>query len=166
MPSARIPTIISVFYRYAGPVSGPVFLALLMLCASPQLAWSQSARLPQAEIRAGAHTVQVEVASTAASRQRGLMGRASLLDGHGMLFVFDVTDMHCFWMKDTPLPLSIAFITAQGRITTIADMEPYSETVHCPSEAVRYTLEVPQGWFARKMVQLGDLVTPLPPSTH
>lgn len=137
-----------------------------MLCISPGLAWSQSTLLPQAEIHVGAHTVQVEVANTPASRQRGLMGRAGLLDGHGMLFVFDVTDIHCFWMKDTPLPLSIAFITAQGRIATIADMQPYSEAVHCPSEAVRYTLEVPQGWFTRMKIKLGDLVAPLPPSAR
>lgn len=166
MPSARIPTIISLFYRYTGPVSGPVFFALLVLCISPGLAWPQSTQLPQAEIHIDTHAIQVEVANTPATRQRGLMGRTSLLDGHGMLFVFDVTDTYCFWMKDTPLPLSIAFITAQGRIVNIADMHPYSEAVHCPGEAVRYALEVPQGWFTRMKIKLGDLVVPLPPSAH
>lgn len=164
MPSARIPTIISVFYRYAGPVSGPVFFALLVLYASAGLAWSQPGLLLQADIRIGPHTVQVEIANTSVTRQRGLMGRTHLPDGHGMLFVFDVTDSHCFWMKDTPLPLSIAFITDQGRIATIADMQPYTEAAHCPSEAVRYALEVPQGWFSRMEINPGDLVAPLPPS--
>lgn len=137
-----------------------------MLCASQGLAWSQSARLPQTVIHVGAHIVQVEVASTPASRQRGLKGRADLLDGHGMLFVFDATDVHCFWMKDTPLPLSIAFVSAQGQIVSIADMQPYSETAHCPSEPVRYALEVPQGWLAKIGVRSGDQVSPLPPLTH
>lgn len=164
MPSARIPTTISVFYRYAGPVSGPVFLVLLLLIACTGLVWAQSTRLPQAEIHVGTRAVQAEIASTPASRQHGLMGRAALPDSHGMLFVFDETDLHCFWMKDTPLPLSIAFITPQGRIISLADMQPYSEAVHCPSAAVRYALEMPQGWFDRSGIHIGDLVTSLPPA--
>ncbi|MBV6271754.1 DUF192 domain-containing protein [Alcaligenaceae bacterium CGII-47] len=115
-----------------------------------------------AEIQVGGHSIQVELASTPASRQRGLMGRDKLPDGHGMLFIFDTTDLHCFWMKDTPSSLSIAFITAEHRIASIADMQAYSETAHCPDEAVRYALEVPQGWFARVGVERGNLVTSLP----
>jgi uncharacterized membrane protein (UPF0127 family) len=137
-------------------------LALCGLIATLWPAWPQAAALPQQTLRVGAEVIQVEVAETPATRQRGLMGRRSLPHGHGMLFVFDETDVHCFWMKDTPLPLSIAFITAQGRIVSMADMQPYSEAAHCPSAPVRYALEMPQGWFVSAGITPGDGVGPLP----
>lgn len=134
-----------------------------MLCASAGPARSQSVPLPQTELHIGTRAIQAEIANTPESRQHGLMGRAGLPDNHGMLFVFDETDVHCFWMKDTPLPLSIAFITREGRIATIADMQPYSEAVHCPREAILYALEMPQGWFSRARIRIDDRVAPLPP---
>lgn len=135
----------------------------MLSMTGPGPAWSKHTLLPQVDIRVGSQAVRAEVANTPASRQHGLMGRAGLPDHQGMLFVFDETDLHCFWMKDTPLPLSIAFVTRKGRIVTIVDMQPYSEAVHCPSEAVRYALEMPQGWFTRAGVHVGDPVSPLPP---
>src|SRR5690606_10571578 len=97
------------------------------------------------------------------ARRYGLMGRQALPANHGMLFVFDRTDLHCFWMKDTPLALSIAFINPQGHIVSITDMQPFSLEAHCPDEPVRYALEMPQHWFLRAGVKPGDAVTPLPP---
>ena len=89
--------------------------------------------------------VQAEVADRPASRARGLMFRESLADNHGMLFVFDTPSRQCMWMKNTPLPLSVAFIKADGRIANIAQMQPQTETIHCASEDVLYALEMTQG---------------------
>ena len=83
-------------------------------------------------LRVGLHVFAVEVAATPRARQRGLMGRTHLAADRGMLFVFEQPGRHCFWMRDTPLPLSIAFIDAAGRIASLADMAPRSETPHCP----------------------------------
>ena len=106
--------------------------------------------------------VQAEVADRPASRARGLMFRESLADNHGMLFVFDTPSRQCMWMKNTPLPLSVAFIKADGRITNIAQMQPQTETIHCASEDVLYALEMTQGWFWARAIKPGDEVLGLP----
>jgi uncharacterized membrane protein (UPF0127 family) len=107
--------------------------------------------------------VQAEVADRPASRARGLMFRESLADNHGMLFVFDSPSRQCMWMKNTPLPLSVAFIKADGRIANIAQMQPQTETIHCASEDVLYALEMTQGWFWARAIKAGDAVQGLPP---
>ena len=99
--------------------------------------------------------VVVEIARTDAERQRGLMDRTSLDDGAGMLFVFPEPVEVAFWMKNTLIPLSIAFIDEQGIIIDIQDMQPQDETLHYPSGPYRYALEVPQGWFERAGVAIG-----------
>jgi uncharacterized protein len=101
-------------------------------------------------------SVWVELARTDAERQRGLMGRAHLPDGEGMLFVFPAPVTAAFWMKDTPLPLSIAFIDERGTVIDIQDMQPFDESLHYPAAAYQYALEVPQGWFARAGVTVGQ----------
>ena len=106
--------------------------------------------------------VQAEVADRPASRARGLMFRESLADNHGMLFVFDTPSRQCMWMKNTPLPLSVAFIKADGRIANIAQMQPQTETIHCASEDVLYALEMTQGWFWARAIKPGDEVRGLP----
>jgi len=98
----------------------------------------------------GPHAFRVEIADTPRERARGLMGRTILHADDGMLFVFKQAGRHCFWMRDTPLPLSIAFIDAAGRIASLADMQPRSETRHCPGVDIRYALEVRQGEFMRR----------------
>ena len=90
------------------------------------------------------------------------MGRTHLPADGGMLFVFERPGRHCFWMRDTPLPLSIAFIDAAGRIVSLADMQPRSETLHCPGTDVRYALEVRQGEFQRRGIALHAQVDGLP----
>jgi uncharacterized protein len=107
--------------------------------------------------------VQAEIADRPASRARGLMFRESLADNHGMLFVFDTPSRQCMWMKNTPLPLSVAFIKADGRIANIAQMQPQTETIHCASEDVLYALEMTQGWFWSRAIKPGDAVQGLPP---
>jgi len=116
----------------------------------------------QQSLRIGPHAFQVEVAATPQQRERGLMGRARLPKNGGMLFVFDYAGRHCFWMRNTPLPLSIAFIDATGRIANLADMQPHTDTPHCPVAAIRYALEVPQGGFQQRGIRPGAQVDGLP----
>src|SRR3546814_3344166 len=97
--------------------------------------------LPTAQLSIGSHKIQAEVAATDASRANGLMNRASLPENHGMLFVFDGPTTTCFWMKNTPLPLSIAFIDSKGMIVNIADMQPHTLDPHCPKAPVTHALE-------------------------
>ena len=130
--------------------------ALLLLSS---VAAAQDAPLP---LHIGTHTFQVEVAATPQQRERGLMGRTRLPAHGGMLFVFERPDRHCFWMRNTPLPLSIAFIGADGRIVNLADMQPHTETLHCPSADVRYALEVAQGGFRQRGIAAGAQVNGLP----
>jgi hypothetical protein len=105
----------------------------------------------------GAYAV-VELAVTDEQRQRGLMERTELADGTGMLFVFPATSRSAFWMKNTLVPLSIAFIDEQRTIVDIQDMQPLDETLTVPAAAYRYALEVPQGWFSRVGVARGQPV--------
>jgi uncharacterized membrane protein (UPF0127 family) len=103
-------------------------------------------------------TITVEIARTEEERSKGLMYREQLLDGEGMIFVFDYDQPVSFWMKNTLIPLSIAFITADGRILEIKDMYPLNlDSVHS-SRPIRYALETPQGWFNRVGIIAGDMV--------
>lgn len=104
------------------------------------------------------HLIHAEVADSHETRMMGLMHRQKLALNSGMLFVFERKDKHCFWMKNTPLPLSIAFITRAGKIVTIKKMSPNSEQTHCPSEAVSYALEMEQGWFKTKGISVGAVL--------
>lgn len=109
-------------------------------------------------LKIGPRIVSVEVADTPAEREYGLMQRAAMPENQGMLFVFPADSRQCMWMKDTLIPLSVAFIDTQGRIVNIADMEPHSRQIHCSDGPVRYALEVNRGWFQRRSVQAGDNV--------
>ena len=101
-------------------------------------------------------SVRAEMARTPAQQSRGLMNRKNIPDGTGMLFVFDKDERLRFWMKDTPHPLSIAYIDSRGRIRDIYDMTPFSLAPVESSVSVRYALEVPQGWFDRVNIKVGD----------
>jgi len=114
--------------------------------------------LPRAELTAGFHRIEAEVAATQAERSRGLMGRTMLAPNQGMLFVFPVTATHCFWMKNTPLPLSIAFLDEAGRIINVDEMAPQTEDNHCPRQPARYALEMNAGWFAVRGLQPGTRI--------
>ncbi|MDR2159705.1 MAG: DUF192 domain-containing protein [Treponema sp.] len=102
--------------------------------------------------------IQAELALTGTQRTQGLMNRRNLDDGSGMLFVFDRDQILSFWMKDTLIPLSIAFIASDGRILEIRDMEPLDLTTVRSSRSARYALEVPRGWFDRAGVRAGDVI--------
>jgi uncharacterized membrane protein (UPF0127 family) len=135
---------------------------LLAFALPVKIAAAQAMLLPTTELSIGPHQINAEVAATDASRSYGLMNRDSLPPNHGMLFVFEHEDIHCFWMKNTPLPLSIAFINAKGQIVNIADMQPRSEAAHCPTGAVLYALEMERGWFAQNSIKAGEIITGLP----
>jgi len=96
------------------------------------------------------HLIDAQVAATAEQRAIGLMWRRELAPNEGMLFVFPAPAVQCFWMKNTPVPLTAAFVADDGRIVNLADMKPLDETSHCSREPVRYVLEMTQGWFARR----------------
>lgn len=153
---------------YSSKVQGlfsPLFFAALLALALPATSWSQQAmHLPQVQLHVAGHAVQAEIAATEASQRQGLMYRKSLPADHGMLFVFEQAGPFCFWMKNTLVPLSIAFIAADGRIVNIADMQPLSEASHCPAKPVLYALEMQQGWFRHHHVHAGQAVTGIPRS--
>lgn len=124
---------------------------LFALVASPAIA-----QLPVVELGAGMHRIRAEVADTFATRMRGLMHRQSLAPNSGMFFVFDGEDAtQCMWMKNTLIPLSVAFIDHAGAIVNIADMRPHDESSHCSAMPVRYALEMEQGWFAKRGIKPG-----------
>ena len=108
------------------------------------------------EGKAGNVTVIAELALTSAQREQGLMYRKELKDGEGMLFVFQSDQVLSFWMKNTLVPLSIAYISYDGRILEIYDMQPGNLDPVRSSRSVRYALEVPQGWFSRAGLGVGD----------
>ncbi len=114
--------------------------------------------LPQVFLQAGIHRIKAEVADSQLERSRGLMLRTSLQANSGMLFVFEQAAMHCFWMKNTLIPLTIAFLDDDGTIVTLKDMEPHNEASNCPDRPVRYALEMDQGWFKAKGIKAGDRI--------
>jgi hypothetical protein len=131
-------------------------------------AWGQSAPTPPATaLTIGSATVSVEIADDPAEREHGLMKRDTLGADQGMLFVYPDERPRNFWMKDTSLPLSIAYLDAQGRIVRIADMTPFDTSTVPSVRPAMYALEVNQGWFTRHGVQVGASVKGVPaPSQH
>ena len=106
--------------------------------------------------------LEVEIASTPQTRALGLMNRFSLRPDHGMLFVFEAPQPLAFYMKNTYVPLSIAFVDARGRILNIEDMRPLDESTHWSKGMALYAIEMKQGWFAAKGIGAGDAVGGLP----
>jgi uncharacterized membrane protein (UPF0127 family) len=118
--------------------------------------------LPSINLQAGIYKIQAEVASTPASRQLGLMHRVYLPVNDGMLFVFENKATHCFWMRNTKIPLAIAFIGDDGKIINIEEMKPMSDDNHCPTAPIRYALEMNQGWFSQKGLSAGNVILGIP----
>ena len=116
---------------------------------------SALAELPSVQLAAGMHLIRAEVADSMGARMEGLMHRKSMPEGSGMVFVFDENATHCMWMKNTLIPLSVAFIDEAGAIINIADMQPHSEQSHCAARPARYALEMNKGWFAQRGIKPG-----------
>lgn len=131
-------------------------VAALISCWTP--ARAQQPELPTTTLNAGIYLIQAEVAGTPATRSLGLMRRKAMAQGAGMLFVFDELAGHCMWMKNTLIPLSVAFLDERGRIINIADMQPLDETSHCASRPARFALEMTQGWFKQRGIVAGAAI--------
>ncbi len=129
-------------------------LLALTLFIAPALP-TTAQNLPVVRLTAGIHLIQAEVADNEARRRQGLMYREKLASNQGMLFVFENKATHCFWMRNTLIPLSIAFLEDDGTIVNIADMQPQSDDSHCPSAEIRYALEMNQGWFKQRGFKAG-----------
>lgn len=114
------------------------------------------------ELSVAGKRLAAELADTPDLRSRGLMYRTDLGPDQGMLFIFDQAERHCMWMRNTPLPLSVAFIDASGRIINLADMTPFSDTAHCATRPALFAVEARQGWFTRNGVGPGDRVRGIP----
>jgi uncharacterized membrane protein (UPF0127 family) len=122
------------------------------------LAWAQGSpqlQLPRIQLQAGMHQIQAQVAATPDQRSVGLMHRAEMPQSEGMLFAFEQATQQCFWMKNTLLPLTAAFIADDGTIVNLADMKPQTTDAHCSEQPVRWVLEMNQGWFAKRGIKAG-----------
>ncbi len=131
-------------------------LSLCLLASGP--AWSQDGpqlNLPRVQLAAGMHLIHAQLAATPQARTVGLMFRQEMPANEGMLFVFEQPATQCFWMKNTLLPLTAAFVADDGSIVNLADMQPQSLDSHCSDKPVRYVLEMHQGWFKKRGIQAG-----------
>ena len=132
--------------------------ATFLLGAAAQAQTGPQPRLPTIDLSAGIHIIKTEVAQTPEQQATGMMFRREMGSNEGMLFANDEPGMRCFWMRNTLVPLSIAFIADDGRIVNIADMEPQSERSHCSAQPVRFALEVNKGWFAKRGIKAGSRI--------
>ena len=138
-----------------------LFAPLILLGSSLALAQVNTG-LPTIELKAGIYRIQAELADTPKAREVGLMNRTSMPTNSGMLFVFEQKAGHCFWMNNTKIPLSIAFIADDGKIVNIEEMQAETTNNHCPKAAVRYALEMNKQWFSERVIVPGTVVTGLP----
>ncbi|MBU4424719.1 MAG: DUF192 domain-containing protein [Gammaproteobacteria bacterium] len=144
------------FSRRATPALAPLVAAVLALwsTAAPAQEGPQLA-LQRVELTAGMHRIDAQVAQTPQERQTGLMHRREMPAQEGMLFIFEQPGVQCFWMKNTLLPLTAAFVADDGTIVNLADMKPQTIDSHCSVRPVRYVLEMNQGWFGKKGIKAG-----------
>lgn len=138
--------------QLAGKILGGMFVAMVASVPLPLVAQES---MPIIELTAGFHRIEAEVAAQDSHRQVGLMNRPSMPVQRGMLFVFPQANTHCMWMRNTLIPLSVAFMDKEGRIINIADMQPHSEENHCARQPARYALEMNRGWFAQRGIGAG-----------
>lgn len=130
---------------------------VLMLAALPAQAQdAPQTDLQRIKVTAGMHQIDAQVALTPEQRQIGLMFRKEMPQHEGMLFVFEQPAGQCFWMKNTLLPLTAAFVADDGTIVNLADMKPQTTNSHCSAQPVRYVLEMNQGWFAKRGIKAGS----------
>ena len=141
------------------------FLFFFLLTSCSQEPWAQEGKEPLLPLTIKGKTIKAEVARTEKEKARGLMFRERMGKDEGMLFVYEREGRLSFWMKNTRLPLSIAFIDKGGRIVDIQDMEPFNLATHTSAYPARYALEMNRGWFAGKGIKVGDLVK-IPPTGH
>jgi uncharacterized protein len=132
------------------------WLAVVALGATAQTGRPQ--QLPTTTLTVGMHNIKAQLAVAPEQRQTGLMYRTEMPTQEGMLFVFEEPSVQCFWMRNTLIPLSIAFLADDGTVVNIADMQPQNDTSHCSARPVRFALEMNQGWFAKRGVKPGTRI--------
>ena len=150
--------------RYSGPLAS--VLATVVLVAATNTFADRPAPpegkpqtgLPTLTLKAGSHIVRADVAHTEATRQIGLMFRQKMATQEGMLFVFPEVGYHAMWMRNTLIPLSVAYLDERGTIVSIHEMEPLSEVSHQAAGPVRYALEMNAGWFGSRKIHAGDTI--------
>jgi hypothetical protein len=125
------------------------------LCASSWADQRPQLELPRLTLSAGMHLIQAQLAATPEQRSTGLMFRTEMPANEGMLFVFEQASQQCFWMKNTLIPLTAAFVADDGTLVNLVDMKPQSLDSHCSTAPVRYVLEMNQGWFAKRGIKAG-----------
>jgi uncharacterized protein len=133
-------------------------LASLVIAATALPAAAQDQpqmQLPRVTLSVGMHQIDAQVAQTFDQRMTGLMFRKEMPQHEGMLFVFEEPTVQCFWMRNTFLPLTAAFIADDGTVVNLADMKPLALDSHCSAKPVRFVLEMNQGWFAKKGIKPG-----------
>jgi uncharacterized protein len=136
-------------------------LLALLMCAAGYTASAAAQDEPQMKLQrvtlsAGMHQIDTQLAQTPEQRQTGLMWRKEMPQHEGMLFIFEQPSQQCFWMKNTFLPLTAAFVADDGTIVNLEDMKPQTTEPHCSAKPVRYVLEMNKGWFAKKGLKAGS----------
>lgn len=136
----------------------------LLCCATFWPAWAQQGpqSLPSIQLGAGMHLIKAEVARTAQQHQIGLMHRQSMGLNEGMLFIFEKPAQQCFWMKNTLIPLAIAFVADDGTVVNVDEMQPQTLESHCSSKPVRHVLEMNAGWFTKRGIKAGSKLSGAP----
>ena len=130
-------------------------LAAAAVLTAAQAADEPQMALPRVKLSSGLHQIDAQVAQNDGERSTGLMFRKEMPQHEGMLFIFEQPSMQCFWMRNTLLPLTAAFVADDGTIVNLEDMRPQTLDSHCSLKPVRYVLEMNQGWFARKGIKAG-----------
>ena len=152
------------FDRSGNPTTAPfpmnhlrfhALATLTLILGSAQAQSGPQLDLPRAKLSAGIHQVEVQLAQSPEQRSTGLMFRKEMPQSEGMLFIFEEASVQCFWMKNTLLPLTAAFVADDGTIVNLADMKPQTTDSHCSDKPVRFVLEMNQGWFAKKGIKSG-----------
>ncbi len=143
------------------PGTTDIMKRILLCCLLPWLLSAARAEAPTLELSVGLYRIQAEVAATQKMRMTGLMHRTEMAAGAGMLFVFTEKQKHCMWMRNTLIPLSVAFIDEQGVIINIEDMQPQTDAAHCAGGPARYALETNAGWFAVRKIAAGTRIAGL-----
>ena len=136
-----------------------VALALVSTTAAAQ---TTAQKLESIRLSAGMHVIQAELARTPDEHSTGLMFRKTMGTNEGMLFAFEHVSQQCFWMKNTLLPLSVAFIADDGSVVNIDDMKPQTLQSHCSTQPVRFVLEMNEGWFAKRGIKAGSKIQGAP----
>jgi uncharacterized membrane protein (UPF0127 family) len=138
------------------------FVSTSIVFAASAAFAQQAVKFPVIPLTSGIHVIKAEVAANNAQREQGLMFRQKMGQNEGMAFLFNTPSSVCMWMKNTLIPLSVAFIDSEGKIINIEDMEPHTTEPHCAKKPAQYALEMNRGWFKQKNIKPNSVINGLP----